>query len=81
MPLYEYRCENCKVEFERLVRGAEDVTCPTCGSAGVQRLLSLFAVDSDATRKSNLAAAKKIGRREQRDRAIAEREAAEHHDH
>jgi putative FmdB family regulatory protein len=44
MPIYEYRCEPCEGQFEELVRGPEAaVACPTCGSAQVERLLSVFA--------------------------------------
>ncbi|TAK35193.1 MAG: zinc ribbon domain-containing protein [Chloroflexota bacterium] len=45
MPLYEYHCSQCGDKFEKLVRlGARDgeVTCPSCGSALVDRLVSLF---------------------------------------
>ena len=31
MPIYEYRCSNCDVTFEVLVRGGDAVTCPQCG--------------------------------------------------
>jgi putative FmdB family regulatory protein len=47
MPLYEYRCDACESRFERLVRAfREDVACPDCGSAEVERLLSTFAFSS-----------------------------------
>jgi putative FmdB family regulatory protein len=50
MPIYEYRCRSCKNCFERLVpAGAADgQSCPTCGSADVSRLLSLFAAPAGA---------------------------------
>jgi len=45
MPVYEYRCEPCDMRFERYVRTfAEPVTCPQCAGAGVEKLLSTFAV-------------------------------------
>jgi putative FmdB family regulatory protein len=44
MPIYEYRCVPCAVQFEELVRGPEaPVACPNCGSAQIERLLSTFA--------------------------------------
>jgi putative FmdB family regulatory protein len=54
MPIYEYRCRSCKNRFERLVpAGAADgQSCPTCGSADVSRLLSLFAAPAGATQAS-----------------------------
>ena len=45
MPIYEYRCEECDQAFEKLVRAFRDeTTCPDCGSAKVERLLSTFAM-------------------------------------
>ncbi|MDL1898355.1 zinc ribbon domain-containing protein [Anaerolineae bacterium CFX7] len=46
MPIYEFVCKTCKQPFEKLIRSASSapaVTCPTCGSADVQKALSLFA--------------------------------------
>jgi putative FmdB family regulatory protein len=47
MPIYEYRCRNCERSFERLVNGQQTVACPTCDSADVTRLLSLFGLKSE----------------------------------
>lgn len=44
MPIYEYRCATCDERFEELVRGPDAaVTCPGCGGAEAERLLSAFA--------------------------------------
>jgi putative FmdB family regulatory protein len=40
MPLYEYVCNHCQVEFEVLVRGAEIPTCPKCGAVDLARQMS-----------------------------------------
>jgi len=43
MPLYEYRCEDCKKLFEALVSShvnADKVSCTACGSAKVKRTIS-----------------------------------------
>jgi putative FmdB family regulatory protein len=45
VPIYEFVCESCGHRFEELVgshvgREAEDVACPECGSAKVERQLS-----------------------------------------
>jgi putative FmdB family regulatory protein len=54
MPLYEYACASCGERFEEfVVRDSEAVTCRRCGSAGVRKLLSAFAV---AGRRSGAAA-------------------------
>jgi len=60
MPLYEYRCSGCGNQFELLVMKASQVAvCPSCGSDKVERLLSMFAVSSEASRQSSTAAAYK----------------------
>jgi len=45
MPLYEYRCLECEVRFERLQRvdDAPVATCPQCGGR-VERLLGVPAL-------------------------------------
>ena len=48
MPIYEYRCETCGAEFERLVlslkKSPAEIVCPTCQGTEVQRLLSAPAI-------------------------------------
>ena len=47
MPLYEYVCEECNDRFDRLVRSfaeADGVTCTSCESEKVRRLMSRVAV-------------------------------------
>jgi putative FmdB family regulatory protein len=47
MPIFEYRCQNCSEEFEKIILGEEkDVECPECGSDETRKLLSAFAVQS-----------------------------------
>ncbi|MCC6860288.1 MAG: zinc ribbon domain-containing protein [Bryobacterales bacterium] len=49
MPLYEYHCETCGTDFERLrpIREADSPTqCPKCESEEVRRLLSAFMTRS-----------------------------------
>ena len=44
MPLYEYVCRDCEARFEKLVRRfGDDVSCPSCTGAAVERQLSVFA--------------------------------------
>ena len=40
MPLFEYRCPDCRQDFEVLVRGDEAVECPGCRSRSVEKLFS-----------------------------------------
>jgi hypothetical protein len=65
-----------------LVRGsAKPSTCPACDASDLEQLISLFAVDSESTRKSSLESGRKHNRKAQVDRAVAEREEIEHHRH
>jgi putative FmdB family regulatory protein len=44
MPIYEYKCQDCDHEFECEVKFRErydPVPCPKCGSADVEKLISL----------------------------------------
>jgi putative FmdB family regulatory protein len=43
MPIYNYRCSGCGMEFERLVRSDSDVACPGCQGRELERLMSLTA--------------------------------------
>lgn len=46
MPIYEFKCEDCKENFEKLVRSAmavDEVTCPNCGSPKIVKQISSFA--------------------------------------
>ena len=47
MPIYEYRCRDCRHRFSLFLRGFSDSAapaCPICGSTGADRLISRFAV-------------------------------------
>lgn len=42
MPIYEYRCQSCQHELEKLQRLSDPVltVCPQCGKAKLRRLMS-----------------------------------------
>ncbi|MDO5309403.1 MAG: zinc ribbon domain-containing protein [Planctomycetia bacterium] len=40
MPIYEYKCDACGADFEALVRGSEEPTCPDCNSPSVRKRMS-----------------------------------------
>lgn len=59
MPIYEYYCPECEVEFEKLVRMADahvQPDCPECGGRHTQKKLSTFAM-SGSTVKGGAASA------------------------
>jgi putative FmdB family regulatory protein len=44
MPIFEYKCESCGCEFEKLVKNSEQqVQCEKCLSENVNKKLSSFA--------------------------------------
>lgn len=81
MPIYEYRCRACVNEFELLVRASDTPVCPRCASGDLERLISLFAVDSDGTRQANRDRSMARGVTRQRDREIADKELYDRHHH
>jgi len=45
MPIFEYRCDACKKEFEVLILGMNDkgkAVCPKCNSRKTRKLMSSF---------------------------------------
>lgn len=53
MPLYEYRCGQCNLPFEKYARTFNDrPECPGCGGSDVARQLSTFAVSTGHGAKS-----------------------------
>ena len=56
MPLYEYRCNECGEEFERMVRISETekpLECPRCGSNQTSKQISQFASRLSAIRTAS----------------------------
>ena len=47
MPIYEYHCCSCENDFEKLVFGQEEVTCPKCGGE-VKKVMSTCCFKSGA---------------------------------
>lgn len=58
MPIYEYVCKDCDHAFEALVRGKQTPVCESCGSASLERLISMPYVKSETTKEKSLRAAK-----------------------
>ncbi len=45
MPIYEYKCQNCKAKFEEIVLPCNKdrkITCPGCGKSRVKKIVSKF---------------------------------------
>jgi putative FmdB family regulatory protein len=79
VPLYDYECLACGERFEALVRNSITPPCPGCQGSNLRQLISLFAVDSEGVRQSNIQSARRHNAKAVRDKKIADHEAA--HDH
>ena len=40
MPIFEFRCQACGHEFEKLVFWSDEVECPSCHQKKVEKLMS-----------------------------------------
>jgi len=62
MPLYEYRCEKCGFEFEKLVNTNESSSFSDCGRCGAKAEKSVSSFSSVVRGSSHESADMKIGR-------------------
>jgi putative FmdB family regulatory protein len=47
MPIYEYICEDCQAEFEKIViNKQQEIACPKCAGKNNKIQLSVFATSS-----------------------------------
>jgi len=50
MPIYEYICDDCKNEFEKIViNKQQEIACPKCASKKATIQLSVFATANGGT--------------------------------
>lgn len=80
MPLFDFDCRSCGHRFEALVRQQDPApVCPSCGSADLERLLSLFATSTPESRQAAATKARKKAAAEaHRDNRAIAREQEEH---
>jgi putative FmdB family regulatory protein len=53
MPIYEYVCDDCGTEYERIVlNSTTKVTCPKCAGTKSTMQLSVFAAHGNGTKAS-----------------------------
>jgi putative FmdB family regulatory protein len=72
MPIYEYECRTCGHRFEQLIIHSTTPTCPSCSGHDLERMISLFAVDSETTRKIALSDGRQRSAQVTRDKNDAE---------
>jgi putative FmdB family regulatory protein len=45
MPIYEYICNDCSEDFDKLVMGSNpEISCPKCNSQNITKKFSLFGM-------------------------------------
>jgi putative FmdB family regulatory protein len=81
VPIYEYECRECGHRFEAIVRVADSPKCPSCNGKELERLISMFAVDSGGTRERALTAIQRQNARTTRDKEHADFEYDKKHRH
>ncbi len=57
MPIYEYQCQNCDKNFERLVFGGDEnsISCPQCDETNVKKKMSATSFMTNSLDKCALA--------------------------
>lgn len=80
MPIFEYRCQSCHHQFETLVRTGDTPACPKCAATGLEKLLSLPAIQSEATHGLAMRAAHRRDKVQQGDKNREQREYELNHD-
>ena len=81
MPIYEYECRGCGRRFEQLIIHSTRPECPACHGQDLERLISLFAVDSETTRSTAQQAGNRRTAQITRERNDAEIAYHKKHDH
>ena len=44
MPIFEYKCNACGEDFEKLVYGSQAIQCPKCSSKDIRKKFSRFGM-------------------------------------
>jgi len=53
MPIYEYHCNDCNADFEKLVFGSNpNVACERCGSVLTEKIMSRFGMGKSSSASS-----------------------------
>ena len=83
MPIYEYECRGCGLQFEFLLLPSNPAApaCPECKGQELERVISMFAVSSDGTRQMALNDGRKRAASVRRDKVHAEAEYERNHEH
>ena len=81
MPIYDFRCRQCGHQFEGLSRPQDPaVTCPSCKSEDLEKLLSGFAVNSAEKSAAAALDSRKRQIRANKDKVVADEEYRREHE-
>jgi len=80
MPMFDYVCRSCDHHFELLMRARDVARCVACGSAEVEKLLSVPALKTSSTRGLAMQAAKRRDKVQATDIAVEQRKYEASHD-
>lgn len=79
MPIYEYQCQQCGQQFEKLVRGNENPACPACEAPVAERLFSLsVGISTAKTRSRSISVARRAAGEVKKEKDQAQREYERH---
>jgi len=82
MPIFEYTCTRCGLEFEILVRkGSAMPACVQCGASELEKGISLMSVSTPHTQKRAIAAAEARTAKLRHERAYEDHKIAHKHHH
>ncbi len=57
MPVYDYKCSDCRGTYDVFHKGheiIEDIVCPCCGSKNYKKLMSVPVVSMGSNSSSNI---------------------------
>lgn len=77
MPIFEYKCQSCGHQFEKIVRhGEEPGACPECSAAELEKLLSIPGISTAKSRHVTHGEARRraMATKKEKDHAQAEYE-------
>jgi putative FmdB family regulatory protein len=74
MPIYEYKCQGCGLQFEKIVKLNESPNCPTCDSSDLEKLFTVAAVSTSRTRAKSIQTARSRANSVKKEQDVAQRE-------
>jgi len=80
MPIFDFICADCQHHFEVLVRGSTVPVCTSCGSASIDKQMTLPAIKTSSTHGQAMQAAKRRDQTQGKDRMHEQRKYELSHD-